>query len=155
MMPPIVNWLWIIPLVPLLAAAVILQLPRTQRRVAAGIAICGQAVAFVVAAAAFAQTLGTPGFRAVHNFTWFTFGEHAVRIGFLLDPLTAAMLVMITFVALWIFVFSTGYMADDRNFNRSSLLSFFTAAMLGVGSRQQPAPALCLLGAGRARFHIC
>ncbi len=133
MMPSLVSWLWLIPLAPLAAALVIPNLRRTQRRTAAAIAICGQVAALVVSLTAFIQTLGTPGFRAVHNFTWFTFGENAVRIGFLLDPLTAAMLVMITFVALWIFVFSTGYMAEDRNFNRFfAYLSFFTAAMLGV-----------------------
>ncbi|MDQ6656426.1 MAG: NADH-quinone oxidoreductase subunit L, partial [Verrucomicrobiota bacterium] len=129
----LVSWLWLIPFVPLLAAFVILQLPRAQRRAAAAIAISGQVAAFVIAVAAFVQTLAAPGFRAVHNFTWFTFGENAVRIGFLLDPLTAAMLMMITFVALCIFVFSTGYMADDANFTRFfAYLSFFTAAMLGV-----------------------
>jgi NADH-quinone oxidoreductase subunit L len=43
------------------------------------------------------------------------------------------MLLMITFVALWIFVFSIGYMADDKNFTRFfAYLSFFTAAMLGA-----------------------
>ncbi len=40
---------------------------------------------------------------------------------------------MITFVGLWIFVFSIGYMADDKNFTRFfAYLSFFSAAMLGV-----------------------
>ncbi|HEY4283296.1 MAG TPA: NADH-quinone oxidoreductase subunit L, partial [Chthoniobacterales bacterium] len=44
-----------------------------------------------------------------------------------------AMLVMITTVGLCIFVFSTGYMAADRNFSRFfAYLSFFSAAMLGL-----------------------
>src|SRR5213076_2666409 len=71
--------------------------------------------------------------RVVQNFTWFTFGDQLVRLGVVLDPLAAAMLVMITFVGLWIFVFSIGYMADDKNFTRFfAYLSFFSAAMLGV-----------------------
>ena len=75
----------------------------------------------------------TPGYRAVHNFTWFTFGDQALRIGCVLDPLAAAMLVMITLVGLCIFVFSKGYMAEDKNFSRFfAYLSFFSAAMLGV-----------------------
>ena len=82
---------------------------------------------------AFLPTLQTPGFRAVHNFTWFTFGDQALRIGWVLDPLAAAMLVMITLVGLCIFVFSVGYMADDKNFTRFfAYLSFFSGAMLGV-----------------------
>src|SRR5205085_9240605 len=40
---------------------------------------------------------------------------------------------MITFVGLWIFVFSKGYMAGDKDFSRFfAYLSFFSAAMLGV-----------------------
>jgi NADH-quinone oxidoreductase subunit L len=133
MTPWIVAYLWLIPVVPLLASLVILSFAGSQRRAAAGLAIAGQVIALALAVVAFAQTLGTPGFRAVQNFTWFTFGENAVRLGFILDPLTAAMLVMITFVALWIFVFSIGYMADDEKFTRFfAYLLFFTAAMLGV-----------------------
>jgi NADH-quinone oxidoreductase subunit L len=129
----IVTYLWLIPAAPLVASLIILNLPKTQRKGAAGVAILGQLAALAFSAIAFSQTLAAPGFRAVHNFTWFTFGEQALRLGWLLDPLTAAMLVMITFVALWIFVFSTGYMADDANFTRFfAYLSFFTAAMLGV-----------------------
>ncbi len=41
-----------------------------------------------------------------------------MQLGFLLDPLAAAMLVMIALVGLCIFVFSVGYMADDKNFIR-------------------------------------
>src|SRR5256885_9109792 len=40
---------------------------------------------------------------------------------------------MITFVGLWIFYFSIGYMAEDKNFTRFfAYLSFFSAAMLGL-----------------------
>src|SRR3989449_9295368 len=82
---------------------------------------------------AFAVSMQAPGFRAVQNFTWFTFGEQILRIGFVLDPLAAAMLMMIALVGLCIFVFSIGYMAEDKNFGRFfAYLSFFSGAMLGV-----------------------
>jgi NADH-quinone oxidoreductase subunit L len=43
------------------------------------------------------------------------------------------MLLMITFVSLCIFIFSTGYMAEDKNFVRFfAYLSFFSSAMLGL-----------------------
>jgi len=133
MTPWIVAYLGLVPVVPLFASLLILSFFGSQRRAAAALAIGGQVIALGLAVLAFAQTLGVPGFRAVQNFTWFTFGENSVRLGFVLDPLTAAMLVMITFVALWIFVFSVGYMAEDKNFTRFfAYLSFFTAAMLGV-----------------------
>lgn len=133
MNPWIVSNLWLIPAVPLAVSLVILGLSDARRKPAAAFAIAGQIIALLLALTAFSPTLAAPGFRAFHNLTWFTFGEQALRIGWLLDPLTAAMLVMITFVALCIFIFSIGYMAADKNFTRFfAYLSFFTAAMLGV-----------------------
>src|SRR5207244_8448671 len=95
--------------------------------------VVGQIVALALSILVFLPTLQTVGFRVVHNFTWFTFGEQALRIGWVLDPLAAVMLVMIALVGLWIFVFSIGYMAGDKDFTRFfAYLSFFSAAMLGV-----------------------
>src|SRR4030095_6145575 len=125
--------LWLIPAVPLAAALLILSLSQSRRGGAAVLAIAGQAIALVLSLVAFWPTLQTPAYRVWQNFTWFTFGEQVLRIGFVLDPLAAAMLVMITLVSLCIFVFSTGYMATDQNFTRFfAYLSFFSAAMLGV-----------------------
>ncbi|MBA3385310.1 MAG: NADH-quinone oxidoreductase subunit L [Chthoniobacterales bacterium] len=129
----LVPSLWLIPAAPLVVSLLILSLKKSRHSASAMLAIFGQLVALGFSAAAFLQTLATPGFRVVHNFTWFSFGEQSLRIGWVLDPLTAAMLIMITFVALWIFVFSVGYMAGDEHFARFfAYLSFFTAAMLGV-----------------------
>src|SRR5256714_7145762 len=129
----IVSNLWLIPAVPLAASLVILSLTSSPRSIAAALAIFGQVVALILAIVAFLSTLQTPGFRAVHNFTWFTFGDQTLRIGWVLDPLAAAMMIMITLVGLCIFVFSVGYMAGDKNVTRFfAYLSFFSGAMLGV-----------------------
>src|SRR5207244_201021 len=93
-------------------------------------AVIGQVAALTSSIVAFLPTLETPGFRASQNLTWFTFGEQPLRIGWVLDPLAAAMLLMIALVGLCIFVFSVGYMADDKNFTRFfAYLSFFSGAM--------------------------
>ena len=129
----IVDYLWLFPAVPFAAALVILSLGKLRRKSAAGLAIAGQVVVLAISIVAFLLTLQAPGFREVQNFTWFTFGEQSLRIGFVLDPLAAAMLVMISLVGLCIFVFSVGYMADDKNFSRFfAYLAFFSGAMLGV-----------------------
>jgi NADH-quinone oxidoreductase subunit L len=129
----VVDYLWLVPAVPLTASLMILILAGKRRAPAAALAISGQIAALVISLLAFAATLRSPGSLTFHNFTWFTFGAQSLRIGWLLDPLAAAMLVMITFVGLCIFVFSTGYMAEDRNFSRFfAYLSFFSAAMLGL-----------------------
>jgi len=128
-----VSNLWLLPAVPFAAAVVILSLGKLRRKSAAGLAIGGQIVVLAISIVAFLPTLQRPGFREVQNFTWFTFGEQTLQLGFVLDPLAAAMLVMISLVGLCIFVFSVGYMADDKNFSRFfAYVSFFSGAMLGV-----------------------
>ncbi|MGE5214032.1 MAG: NADH-quinone oxidoreductase subunit L [Nitrospirota bacterium] len=133
MTPWLLDCLWVFPALPFAAAVVILILSNSRRKSAAALAIAGQVAVFVMSIVAFFPTLQTHGFRAVQNFTWFTFGEQTLRLGFVLDPLAAAMLVMISLVGLCIFVFSVGYMADDKDFTRFfAYLSFFSGAMLGV-----------------------
>jgi NADH-quinone oxidoreductase subunit L len=129
----ILNHLWLIPAVPFAASLIILSLSNPRRRSAAAVAVAGQVAALALSIVVFLPTLQTNGFRAVQNFTWFSFGDNALRIGFVLDPLAATMLLMITLVGLCIFIFSTGYMAEDKNFVRFfAYLSFFSGAMLGV-----------------------
>jgi NADH-quinone oxidoreductase subunit L len=133
MNPWIVANLWLIPAVPLAASLIIISLNNSRRTAAAALAVIGQFVALTMSIFALIPTLRSPGYRAFHNFTWFTFGNQMLDIGWVLDPLAAAMLVMITVVSVCIFVFSIGYMADDKNFARFfAYLSFFSAAMLGV-----------------------
>ena len=124
---------WLIPLLPLAASLLILVLRASRSTAAFALAVLGQIAALAIAIGALASTLARPGAHGVQNFTWFTFGDQALRLGVVLDPLAAAMLVMITFVGLCIFVFSKGYMAGDKDFTRFfAYLSFFSAAMLGV-----------------------
>jgi NADH-quinone oxidoreductase subunit L len=133
MSPWILNHLWLIPAVPFAASLIILSLSKPRRRSAAALAVAGQVASLALSIVAFLPTLQTNGFRAFQNFTWFTFGDNALRLGFVLDPLAAAMLLMITLVGLCIFIFSIGYMAEDKNFVRFfAYLSFFSGAMLGV-----------------------
>jgi NADH-quinone oxidoreductase subunit L len=129
----IVTNLWLIPAAPLAASLIILSLASSRRSAGAMLAIIGQVVALALSILAFSLTLQTPGFRAIHNFNWFTFGEQTLRIGWALDPLAAVMLMMIALVGICIFIFSIGYMADDKNFTRFfAYLSFFSGAMFGV-----------------------
>lgn len=127
------EYFWFIPLIPLAVSLLILSLASSRRTAAFTLAVVGQVGALLLSVGAFAWTLQTPAARAVQNITWFNFGDQVVRIGCVLDPLAAAMLVMITLVGLCIFVFSKGYMAGDKDFSRFfAYLSFFSAAMLGV-----------------------
>src|SRR2546425_4795762 len=132
-----VRFLGLIPALPLLAAGLTALAKRPQRTLAATLAIGSMAVSFLLSCCAFVETLGehagTGVERQVHNFNWLQFGDVWLQLGWILDPLTAVMLVMVTFVGLLIFIYSVGYMAHDENFTRFfCFMSLFAAAMLGV-----------------------
>src|SRR5262249_7186583 len=112
----ILEYLWLIPTVPLASSLVILSLPNSGRKSAVGLALLGQVIALALSIVAFLWTLKNPGIHAIHNFTWFIFGNNPLRIGWVLDSFAIAMALMITFVGLCIFVFSVGYMSGDKNF---------------------------------------
>jgi len=129
----IIDHLWLIAAIPFAASLVILSLSNAQRKSGAALAVIGQVLALALSILTFVPTLQAPGFRVVQNFAWFTFGEQTLRLGFVLDPLAAAMLMMIALVGLCIFVFSIGYMAEDKNLTRFfAYMSFFSGAMLGL-----------------------
>jgi NADH-quinone oxidoreductase subunit L len=129
--------LWLIPVLPLAAAAVIAVNKQPQRKLAATLAIGSMVLAFLLSLCAFSAVLlhhGESGvFREVAGFNWLKFGGQWLHLDWVLDPLTAIMLVMVSLVSLLIFIFSIGYMAHDENFTRFfCFLSLFAAAMLGV-----------------------
>lgn len=129
----ITSNVWLVPATPIVIALLILAIGKTARMTSAILAVIGQIAALTMSIFAFVPTLHAHGYRAVENFIWFTFGDQSLRIGFVLDPLAAAMMVMITLVGFCIFVFSIGYMREDKNFSRFfAYLSFFSGAMLGV-----------------------
>jgi NADH-quinone oxidoreductase subunit L len=132
----VVKNLWLIPVLPLLAAGLSSLANRHHRRFAASLAIGSLAVGLLLSIGALATAItrsGTALSRQVVNFRWFQLGEGWVRVGWVLDPLTAVMLVMVCLVGLLIFIYSVGYMGQDENFTRFfCFLSLFAAAMLGL-----------------------
>src|SRR5665213_2951860 len=134
---PIAEILWLIPAVPIVASGVIALLKQPKRKLAATLAIGALGLSLLLAINAFAHVCGAwhagTATRAVVNFNWFDFGATHLQLGWILDPLAAIMLVMVTFVGLLIFIYSTGYMAHDENYTRFfCFLSLFAGAMLGV-----------------------
>ncbi len=68
------------------------------------------------------------------NISWLPFNEGLhIDMGFLLDPLSALMLIVVTTVSLMVHIYSFGYMKGERGFQRYyAFLSLFTFAMLGL-----------------------
>src|SRR6185436_16363861 len=138
MTPWIVKNLWLIPALPILAAGLSALAPQRCRKFAATLAIGSMIGAFLLALCAFAHALkvGPEGPEEFCNFAWLQFAAGytgILKLGWVLDPLTAVMLVMVTLVGTLIFIYSVGYMAHDENFTRFfTFLSLFAGAMLGV-----------------------
>jgi NADH-quinone oxidoreductase subunit L len=127
-----VRNLWLIPVLPAAAAAMIAFAPQRRRGFAATLAIGAMSLSLLLSLWALVHAVGQPAVEVI-NFPWLQFGSEWVKFGWMLDPLTAVMLVMVSFVSLLIFVYSAGYMAHDENVTRFfCFLSLFAGAMLGV-----------------------
>src|SRR6476620_392000 len=64
-------------------------------------------------------------------YTWLVSGTTTYDIGFLIDRLSATMMLVVTFVSLMVHVYTVGYMAEDPGYNRFfSYISLFTFSML-------------------------
>lgn len=64
-------------------------------------------------------------------YTFFQVGQYSAHVGFMIDRMTAMMMVVVTFVSLLVHIYSIGYMADDDGYQRFfSYISLFTFSML-------------------------
>ncbi|BCT93495.1 NADH-quinone oxidoreductase subunit L [Lysobacter helvus] len=64
-------------------------------------------------------------------YTWFEIGAYNAHVGFMVDKLTAMMMVVVTFVSLLVHVYTIGYMEEDPGYQRFfSYISLFTFSML-------------------------
>ena len=94
--------------------------------------IAALAVGFVFALGvlwSFAHNMG----NYEHNVEWFTIGPLHMQLGFFVDGLTAAMLIVVTTISLMVHIYSLGYMHGDKRYTWFYVvLSLFTGAMLVV-----------------------
>jgi NADH-quinone oxidoreductase subunit L len=133
----IARFLWLIPAVPMVASGIDRATQAAKPQCRCELAIGSLGFSLLLSLIAFAHVLRgwTHGVvvRETVSFTWLQFGHSTVDLGWVLDPLAAIMLVMVSFVGLLIFIYSVGYMAHDENFTRFfCFLSLFAGAMLGV-----------------------
>jgi NADH-quinone oxidoreductase subunit L len=126
-----------IPLAPLIGA-ILTGFFGTQmmgnllgRRACHTIAIVGVAIACGLSIDVLVEVM--QGARFNQNiYEWMRLGNELVMpIGFLIDPLSAMMMVVVTFVSLMVHIYTIGYMQEDEGYNRFfSYISLFTFAML-------------------------
>src|SRR5512139_1464735 len=124
--------LLLIVLAPLLASIVAGFCGRWIGRIAThSITIAGVAIA---CALSFKVLLGLVNGAPVFDgavYTWLVSDGVQMQVGFLVDKLSALMMVVVTFVSLMVHIYTIGYMHDDPGYTRFfSYISLFTFAML-------------------------
>src|SRR5579864_1234172 len=121
----------LVPLAPLAGAVVAGLFGRQIGRAGAHwVTILGVAVAFAASCAILADVMKGNVFNGP-VYTWLVSGGVKFEIGFLIDRLTALMMVVVTFVSLMVHVYTIGYMADDPGYQRFfAYIALFTFSML-------------------------
>src|ERR1700692_1577703 len=130
---PILEYLWIIPLLPLLGSAINgLFGAKWSKAVVNSVALGSTGVSFLCAVEAVREFLagGSQPFRK-EFFDWIVAGNFRAGFDLQLDQLTVVMLLVVTGVGFLIHIYSTGYMAHEEGYYRFfSYLNLFMFFML-------------------------
>ncbi len=121
----------LIPLAPL-AGAIIAGLfgKAIGRAWSHRVTILGVLISFLLSCLVFADVLKGNTYNGA-VYTWITSGDAKLEIGFLIDRLSALVMVVVTFVSLMVHVYTIGYMAEDPGYQRFfAYISLFTFSML-------------------------
>ena len=121
----------IVPLAPLFAAIVVgLFGPKIGRAASHSLCIAGVAVSTIASYFVWRDVGAGHTFNG-DVYTWLQSGNLKLAVGFLIDPLTATMMLVVSFVSLMVHVYTIGYMADDPGYTRFfAYISLFTFSML-------------------------
>ncbi|MEI6692685.1 MAG: NADH-quinone oxidoreductase subunit L [Chlorobium sp.] len=132
----------VVLLLPLLSFVILIffnrRLPRRGDFLGVGILGTAFAISAYIFWTVIVQTYD-PAFKVAWDFTWIDLGKVPgigplqIKMGIVIDNLTAIMLAMVTLISLLVHLYSTGYMAGDKNYGRYfAFLGIFTFSMLGI-----------------------
>ena len=130
------DYLYLIPLLPFIGFMINGLLLGKLSKTVTWVVACGSVLAsFVISAFSFLElTRLTPDARILEQtiFTWIKSGNNfEVNFGYMLDPLSAVMILVVTGVGFLIHVYSIGYMSHDKGFSRFfTYLNLFMFSML-------------------------
>jgi NAD(P)H-quinone oxidoreductase subunit 5 len=133
------QYAWLIPLLPLAAALIIgtglitfNKSTNKLRSLWSTLSVSATGGAMVMAFnLLWSQIQGHDPY--IYSFEWAQAGTFHLNMGFVIDHLTALMLVIVTTVAFLVQIYTDGYMAHDPSYVRFyAYLSLFTSSMLGL-----------------------
>ena len=121
----------LVPLAPLIGALVAGLGGRFIGRTGAHVVtILGVLIATVASFIVLSEVMKGTHFDGT-VYTWAVVGGLKLEVGFLIDPLSALMMAVVSFVSLMVHIYTIGYMADDPGYQRFfSYISLFTFSML-------------------------
>ncbi|WLD93145.1 NADH-quinone oxidoreductase subunit L [Alkalihalobacillus sp. AL-G] len=123
--------IWLIPVLPLLSFVLLLLFGRRLKKASAHVGALLTLGSLVLSIVVFMSQWG--GEPVKDTINWLTFGETMISAGYLVNPLNALMLVIVSLVSFLVQVYSRGYMDDDDRFPVFfAYLGLFTFAMLGL-----------------------
>jgi NADH-quinone oxidoreductase subunit L len=114
---PTTLLIWLIPLPPLLAFGLIVLWANRSHRLSTAVAVGAMTLSWALGLIVFAAAVGTEHLGAepfASSIPWLPLGTEMLRIGVLVDPLSAVTLFFVVWTCLAIFVYSIGY----HNFGR-------------------------------------
>jgi NADH-quinone oxidoreductase subunit L len=125
------DLLWLIPVLPLLGAAINGVVGQRLPKNVVGIIAAGAiGLSFLISIRAFLAVADGPAI-VVDYFTWIRAGQFEARVGFLVDHLSGLMILIVTGVGFLIHVYSIGYMSHEPGFYRYfAYLNLFVFFML-------------------------
>jgi NADH-quinone oxidoreductase subunit L len=130
---PILDHLWIIPLLPLLGSAINGLLgSKWTNTIVNSVALGATGLSFVLALEAVREFFaGGQALVHKHYFDWISAGSFTAGFDLQMDQLTVVMLLVVTGVGFLIHIYSTGYMAREGGYYRFfSYLNLFMFFML-------------------------
>ena len=123
------NFAWIIPLLPFMAFAINIFFGFKLKEKAAYVAIAAILTSAVLSGLALQSVIAGQSINI--SYPWATIGNLEIKLGYQVDALTALMLATVTLVASLIQIYSIGYMRGDARYARFfAYLSVFCGAML-------------------------
>jgi len=125
---------WLLVALPLLGCAILLfggrRTNRFGPRLATGLSWASFALGAVIFFAMFSRS-GAQRAESLNLYTWIQAGRFHVNVGMLIDPLSMAFVLLVTFVGSLILVYSLAYMEHDSDKRRFfGYLNLFVASML-------------------------
>ncbi len=130
------EYVWLIPFFPLVGVVIngLFGKKIKNEKVIGGLATLLVACSFLVSCSILFKLISMPGEERVYEkilFTWIQVAQFKADIGFLVDPLSAIMIMVVTGVGSLIHLYSIGYMHGEEGFYRYfTYLNLFTFSML-------------------------